>query len=198
MPLRPRLPVLWRPQAEVGMVEAMDWLRRLESDRARYLAFARARLASEADAEDVLQRAFLRAVDRAGTLEDGGRAEAWFYRILRHAVIDFQRSRASERARFTGDGAAVDEAANPVVPESACACGRALLGRLPPGYAEILERVDAHSEPIDEVAASLGITAGNAYVRLHRARRALRERVEHRCGVTNAREALACACEGCV
>ncbi|HEY2510890.1 MAG TPA: sigma factor [Polyangiaceae bacterium] len=193
------------------MLSAMDWLRRLECDRderlrnlrflalgrSRYLGFARARLASDADAEDVLQRAFLRAVDRVGTLEDGARAEAWFYRILRRAVIDFQRSRASERARFTSEGVDVEEAASPALPEPACGCGRALLGALPPGYAEILERVDAHSEPIEEVASSLGITPGNAYVRLHRARRALRERVEHRCGVTNAREALACACEGC-
>jgi RNA polymerase sigma-70 factor (ECF subfamily) len=177
------------------MVKAMDWLRRLEGERAKYLRFARARLASDADAEDVLQRAFLRAVARAGTLEDAARAEAWFFRILRRAITDHHRTGAVERGRASD--ADVDATPSAEAGEPACHCSHALLASLAPAHAEILKRVDAEGEAIDAVARSLGITAGNAYVRLHRARRSLRAQIEHRCGVRNAREAMSCACDGC-
>ena len=68
---------------------------------------------------------------------------------------------------------------------------------LAPSHAEMLRRIDADGEPVEDVAQALDITVGNAYVRLHRARRSLRARVARRCGVHTFREALACPCEAC-
>jgi hypothetical protein len=49
-------------------------------------------------------------------------------------------------------------------------------------YADLIEQVDVAGLSIEEVAAKSGITPNNAYVRLHRARKALRERLESACG----------------
>jgi DNA-directed RNA polymerase specialized sigma24 family protein len=78
-----------------------------------------------------------------------------------------------------------------------CGCGATLLDEISSSYAEMLRRIDASDEPIDDVARSLGISTATAYVRLHRARRALRAHVEHRCGVRTVREAMACDCDAC-
>lgn len=194
--VRPRLPLRgWREVARVTMVGAMDWLRRIEQDRARYLRFVRARVVSQADAEDVLQRALLRAVSRASTQEDERRAEAWFFQIVRRAIVDHHRTRARERARESDTD--VDAEAAPEPRAESCRCGDELMRELAPSHAEMLRRVDADGEPAEDVAQSLDITVGNAYVRLHRARRSLRAQVARRCGVHTFREALACPCEAC-
>ena len=155
-------------------------------------------MASDADAEDVVQRALLRAVTHADTLTDAGRAEAWFFRVLRRTIADHHRSSTAASAR-RDDAAGVDLDALPA-PEPAapvCRCGATLLEELPSSHAEMLRRIDASEEPIDDVARSLGISTATAYVRLHRARRALRTHVEHRCGVHTIREAMACDCDAC-
>jgi hypothetical protein len=44
------------------------------------------------------------------------------------------------------------------------------------------------------VAGALGVSMANFYVRLHRARRALRARVEGHCGVSSIAPCLECTC----
>jgi RNA polymerase sigma-70 factor (ECF subfamily) len=59
--------------------------------------------------------------------------------------------------------------------------------------------VDIDGTGLAEVAGTLDITTGNAAVRLHRARRALRGRLRDHCGVETMRQCLACVCNerGC-
>jgi RNA polymerase sigma-70 factor (ECF subfamily) len=57
-----------------------------------------------------------------------------------------------------------------------------VLASLKPEYAELVEWVDAGALSVEEAALRAGITPNNAYVRLHRARKALRERLEAFCG----------------
>ena len=49
---------------------------------------------SRETAEDILQEAFGRALTRVDTLRDDESAVAWFYRLLRNAVIDHYRRTA--------------------------------------------------------------------------------------------------------
>jgi RNA polymerase sigma-70 factor (ECF subfamily) len=80
-----------------------------------------------------------------------------------------------------------------------CACSVALLAELPPAYADILTRVDVREEPVEAVALELGVTVNNATVRLHRARKALRDRLAACCGCKSAQECQSCRCAtGCV
>ena len=68
----------------------------LENHR-QFLAFLQKRVGSRADAEDILQDAFVRGLARAADIRDGERAVAWFYRLLRNAVVDHWRARGEFR-----------------------------------------------------------------------------------------------------
>src|SRR5688500_19058895 len=81
------------PPADPAVVAAL-----LENHR-RFLAFLQKRVGSREDAEDILQAALVRGLARAGEIRDDERAVAWFYRVLRNAVIDHWRARgARDRA----------------------------------------------------------------------------------------------------
>ena len=78
--------------------------------------------------------------------------------------------------------------------EETCRCSLAQAQRLPDSYASILDLVDAQGLSLVETAARLGITRNNAAVRLHRARKALRDAMKAHCGVTNPQACAACRC----
>jgi RNA polymerase sigma factor (sigma-70 family) len=175
------------------VMEARALIEALGDERARFLRMARSRVATDADAEDVVQRAMMRAAERAASLADPTRVRAWFYRILRRAILDHHRSKPREG---THDPAELDELPDDreAAPSAPCACAARLLGELRPAYAEVLRRVDFEGEDPAPVSAGLGISSTNFYVRLHRARRALRERVEQHCGVSSITPCLDCMC----
>ena len=56
-----------------------------------------------------------------------------------------------------------------------CDCVLAQITELKPEYADLLRRVIIDGESITHVAGELGLTANNAMVRLHRARKALQD-----------------------
>jgi RNA polymerase sigma-70 factor (ECF subfamily) len=120
---------------------------------------------------------------------------AWFYRLLRNAVVDHWRERAAtERAV-----AAAAREAPPVEPDAAttgeiCRCFEALLPALKPEYGAMLREVDLLGRRPVEVAAEQGITPNAAMVRLHRARRALRTKLEQACRTCADHGCLDCTC----
>src|SRR3954471_19539915 len=74
-------------------------IQRLVDSHRKFLAFLQKRVESRAVAEDILQSAFVRGLERGADLRDEESAVAWFYRVLRNATIDYYRHRAStERA----------------------------------------------------------------------------------------------------
>jgi len=177
-------------------MDARALIQTLAPARARFLGLARGRVATGDDAEDVVQRALMRAADRAEQIQDPARARAWFYRILRHTIVDHHRSRAGDPARaHSSDGLDdIPDAGASEVRGNPCACALHLLTELHPAYAEVLRRVDLDGEEPAAVAATLGISAGNLHVKLHRARRALQSRVREHCGVSSLRPCLDCTC----
>ena len=76
----------------------------LNAHRNAFKAFLAARVGSEAEAEDILQNGLLKAVQRAGELQDDAKLTAWFYQLLRNAVVDHYRARGSVRRRHDGLG----------------------------------------------------------------------------------------------
>ncbi|HZM01156.1 MAG TPA: RNA polymerase sigma factor, partial [Planctomycetota bacterium] len=64
----------------------------------RLAAFARRFVHDPGEAEDVAQEALLRATHNLASLRSPGKAEAWLFRICRHAAIDHSRARAVRRA----------------------------------------------------------------------------------------------------
>lgn len=162
---------------------------RLLEHQTEFLAFARKRLADPQLAEDVLQESLLKALKAADQLKSEESFKAWFYRIIRHVLIDLYRRRdVHARAIHQLES----EAATPTFEEErvACACLHDLLPTLAPQYALLIQRHELNGESLDVLAESLGVTKNNLTVRLHRARQQLKERLIETCQT--------CATHGCV
>jgi len=171
------------------------------SERARFLRFLAARVGNNATAEDLLQDSLLRAIEQNRKLRRGESAVPWFFRILRNAVADHFRKKGAETRRvekLLGDlQAREDDVAIPPADWDAavCACFRGLIPALKPRYAVVIRRVDLRGEPKLEVAHDLKIKRATMDVLLHRARAALRERLEILCGACSRAHCRECFCE---
>lgn len=166
----------------------------VENHRA-FLRFLERRVGSRETAEDLLQEAFGRAVAHLSTLREGESAVAWFYRLLRNAVVDHYRRNAAAGSALERFAAELDVSVPPPeVEEQVCACVSRLAGTLKPEYADALEQIDVRGVPVKDYAAQHGLTANNAGVRVFRARRALRAQVLASCGTCADHGCLDCSC----
>jgi RNA polymerase sigma-70 factor (ECF subfamily) len=125
--------------------QAPDVLRLLLDNHARFLGFLERRVGSRDEAEDILQEAFVRSIGRTDALRTPESAVAWFYRVLRNALIDHHRREGTRSQAF--DRLASESEGGVLVPDQeleavACACITALLDTLKPEYGAALRRVD--------------------------------------------------------
>ena len=170
----------------------------LAAARDAFLTYLRRRLDDPELAEDLLQDSLLRAVRAAPELRDERRLLPWFYRVLHNAAVDAYRRRGLQAERIPA--LSLDEAGQVAAPAAevdpvACACFRALLPSLKPEYTDLIEHLDLGSETPDQAAARLGITSNNLKVRHHRARQALRQRLEQTCRTCAEHHCLDCTCQ---
>lgn len=172
----------------------------LNEESAAFKAFLVARVGSTAEAEDILQNGLLKALRHTDDLQDDAKLTAWFYQLLRHAVIDHYRSRAAGRRRDDTLGttvAALGEdiaAAPPGWEAQVCTCLGRVVDTLKPRHAELLRRVDLGGEAVQVAARAMKLTPNNASVTLHRARQELREKLRAFCGACADGACLDCDC----
>lgn len=155
----------------------------LFAHRSAFKAFLTSRVGNEADAEDLLQNGLVKALQRAGEIKDGEKAVAWFYQVLRNVVVDHVRSRNAAHRRdeaWMTDTVTLTEDAE--AERQICACFEKMLPGMKANHAELLRRVELQGESVASAAASLGISANNASVTLHRARAELRTKLTDFCG----------------
>lgn len=135
----------------------------------------------EEDARDVTQDTYLRAYRALGRFRGEARFQTWLYRITANSASTILGQRArhrhdelSEEAPVVDDRIHID----PVARAEAAGLRHHLtdaLRRLPPGLRQVVVLRDVYDLPHDAIAAELGISVTAAKVRLHRARRRLRE-----------------------
>ncbi|NIM50954.1 MAG: sigma-70 family RNA polymerase sigma factor [Gemmatimonadales bacterium] len=168
----------------------------LVGNHRRFRAFLQRRVGDASDAEDILQAAFLKSVERGDTVRDGETVVAWFYRLLRNALIDYYRQRDAERRALGRIAGLRIDTAEPehAVERAICLCVHDLLPTINQDYAALLRRVDLDGVSIADVAAEAGMTPNNVRVKLHRARAALRKKLELSCGTCTEHGCLDCSC----
>ncbi|PZR12051.1 MAG: hypothetical protein DI536_17180 [Archangium gephyra] len=161
----------------------------LEERREELLAFARRRVGERAD--DVVQDAAVRALRHAAQLSEPAAARAWLFSIVRHLSSQ-------------SPGRVMEEVPHNVATENeeapdACNCVMKQVETLPKQQAQLLQRVAIDGVQVTELAKELGVTPNALFVRLHRARAALKTQLERHCGATSFRACLDCACleRGC-
>src|SRR5687767_12701876 len=67
----------------------------LLANRTAFLDFVASRVESRAVAEDLLQEALARSIEASKELREADAAVGWFYQVLRNAIIDHHRRKAS-------------------------------------------------------------------------------------------------------
>ena len=164
----------------------------LVAQRQRFLAFLTPRVGSPSEAEEVLQAAFVRGLEKGEGLRDAESAVAWFYRVLRHVLVDRYRHQRREQRALEVEGAEAPHSTEDTgeLESAVCGCVAELAGTLKPEYAAIVRRVDLEGASVSTFAREAGLTPNNAAVRLHRARQSLGRRLIELCGT--------CCTHGCV
>lgn len=167
--------------AVAGDRESFDELVRRTYRDAHGLAF---RLTgNEEDARDVVQDAYLRAYRGIGKFRAESRFSTWLYRIVANCASTHMGKRSRHRHdELPDDSVLVDS--YPMDDPASLAATSDLAGQLETAIADLPARLravvvlrDVYDLPHDAIADELGISVSAAKVRLHRARRRLRERV---------------------
>ena len=139
----------------------------------------------------------MKSIEKANAVRDEQSAVAWFYRMLRNAVIDHHRragvrSKAAEAFAREMEGAVQppDE-----IREEICGCIVRLSETLKPEYADALRRIDVDGVSVASYTSEAGISPSNAGVRVFRAREALRKQVKASCGTCAEHGCTDCRCQ---
>lgn len=173
--------------ADVTTAAGPDWV----SVRRRLLGFVARRVASPADAEDLVQDVLLRMAREIGTLRDGERLDAWAYRLARNAIIDEYRRRGragaamirlqAERGEEPGDPTAEPALESDLVELRGCLWP--LIDRLDEPYRSALTATAVDGRTQAEAAAAAGVSLPGMKSRVQRGRDRLRAMLLACCAV---------------
>jgi RNA polymerase sigma-70 factor (ECF subfamily) len=172
---------------------AFDPVADLAVHRGAMLRFARRRIRDEALAEDAVQDALLAALSARGSFQGHSAVRTWLIGILNHKIQDVfrretryvrldpqdQEEEGDERLeRAAGVQSPADD--DPVDQVARRRMREALVdevARLPEGLRSVFLLQAIEGVPTADVSRELNITEANVWVRLHRARKRLAERL---------------------
>jgi len=147
------------------------------------MAIARSYFASDADASDAVQEAFIRAFERLGQLETPASFAAWLARITTHICIDTLRTRTDKLS--LNDFASTARlqprlGQTSYTPSTLASRGeqadlvKAAVGHLPEDQRTVVMLHFGEGMTYEQIAAYLGVPATTVQGRLHRAKKTLR------------------------
>jgi len=171
--------------AQSGDRSAFDELVRLTYAETYTLAL---RLVNDSDdAADVVQDAYLRAYKGLDSFRGDAQFSTWLYRITANCASSYLTKRTRHRHSALDEDVAqmADLSPGPEAKADAAVDGRQLaeaLAKLPAGLRAAVVLRDIYDLPHQQIAKELGVTEVTAKVRLHRARRKLREQLLPRNG----------------
>jgi RNA polymerase sigma-70 factor, ECF subfamily len=140
-----------------------------------------------ADAEDLVQETYLKALRGFATFEPGSNFKAWIFRILRNTYLTSRTGLAAMRTVALEDE--MGDGSDAIYPEGAidrdtpeinllrlsdCAALQAAMEKLPPPLLEVILLCDVEEMKYREIANVLEIPIGTVMSRIARARAALR------------------------
>lgn len=168
-------------RAQIGDPDAFEELVRRTYADTYTLAF---RLTGDVeDARDVVQETYLRVHKGLARFRGDSQFTTWLYRVTANCASTFLGRRGNQRHDpLPEDGSVIDDDVH-ADPDSGIETGHlrsqltdALRG-LPPKLRAVVVLRDVYDLPHEAIAEELGISVSAAKVRLHRARKRLRERL---------------------
>ena len=167
----------------------------LDNHRA-FLAYLSRKVGDRDLAEDILQDAFAKVIDRPELVPDDPGIVPWFYRNLRNAAIDQFRRRGAATRAVEAFARELETHVDPddQLQAEICGCVTRLAVTLKPEYAEALREIDVRGTSVKDFAKQKGLSTSNAGVRVFRAREALKKRLSQSCGTCADHGCLNCTC----
>lgn len=170
------------------VAEALEFRALHDRFRPRVLRYL-ARLAGEADAEELAQSVMLKISAGLEDFRGDSSLATWIYRIATNAALDRLRRKpiALSEAQCGLDEellppeAQAASAETTVIREEMSACIREFVERLPPPYRTVMVLSELEGFRNGEIASILGVSLDTVKIRLHRAREKLRKELESGC-----------------
>jgi len=162
-------------RVQAGEPAAFDLLVQRYLPKARIIA--RRLLQNPDDADDLVQDAFLRALERIGTFDVTRAFEPWFNRLLVNLGLDWRRKQ-KVRGSETADPEAIAGGTRPDRETERSELRTALqeaVNRLPDRQRLIVTLFEVEGHSTEEVADMLKVSQVTVRWHLHQARKALRE-----------------------
>src|ERR1700691_4542887 len=144
----------------------------------RLRRFTRNLVRNPHDADDVVQIAVERALQRVDQWRSDARLDSWLFKIVRNAWIDEVRSRSRRSKIFLPEEAGADVGVSVMEGEIDKLSVEAAFGRLPEDQRMAVSLVLVEGLPYKEAAEVLDIPIGTLTSRLARGREALQAMLE--------------------
>ncbi len=152
------------------------------------------RMMGSEDAEDLTQDVFLKVGHGLSTFDDRSKLSTWIFKIATNTALDRRRSSGFRRTLNTLTANGIEEkdwveiqgnkplsADEQLIDQEMNQCIRTDIEKLPDKYRSILILSELQELSNREIAEILGITLGNAKIRLHRARKLLKKELDRHC-----------------
>lgn len=166
--------------------------------------YVRSLVRSAEEAEEITQETFLRAHRKLHSLEDSDKLSPWLYRIATNLSYDaLRRSGRRPPADSLEEAPAAEPAERGprldqvIEQREMSSCVREYIEELPDTYRAVILLHDLEGLSNPEIARLLGISLATAKIRLHRARKRLREALGEGCSFSrDERDVLVCERKG--
>ena len=140
-------------------------------------------LADAAQAEDILQETFLRAVSQGKRFCDVENPRAWLFRVARNLIIDAAR-RGNRQSAISEPAQEIPQHIEKIpVVQTLDVCLPSALSHLDEDDREVIQRCDLDGERHADYARDKGITLAAAKSRVQRARKRLKSQLVSLCQV---------------
>ena len=128
-----------------------------------------------AEAQDLVQNAYLQAWKAFDRFERGTNCRAWLFKILFNEIRHYRRRWLTSKTVSEFESPLDDFAYEPPLPEEIRDEDiLAALGKIPAEYREVILLADVHEFAYKEIAETLSIAVGTVMSRLSRGRKQLR------------------------
>jgi RNA polymerase sigma factor (sigma-70 family) len=151
--------------------------------RQKLYRFAYHLLGNEEDARDIIQDVMVKVWQQQNRMAELDNMEAWCMTIVRNLSLDRMKSRKYRRSEDldrAGEVAAVHQQSPHMAAERQDTMNRvhSTIAELPEKYRTIIQLRDIDGHSYQEIADILAIELGDVKVNLHRARKAVREKLQ--------------------
>jgi len=158
-----------RPQKEFGRF----W----EQTRDRVRAYMFCACSNAADADDLAQECYLRALRNWSCFDGKGTRQAWLFAIARNTQVDWFRKRGRDARLLASEERLHPSKASSPIAEDVEVIWQAVT-HLATEYQEAIHLRFGADLSYAEIAEMLGVPVGTVRSRLHRGLKAIRERIE--------------------